>query len=286
MKTITIKQPYATLISEKIKPYEFRSWKTNYRGDILIHAGKGKVEEEINKYPNLEFPQSRILAKATLTDCILVTKDTKIEGATIGEYAWKLENITKLYLDKEVLGKLSIWEYKDNILLEYPNLQRKEEAIEFIEEFKKYNSKIFGTGNLDKMYLEYENWLEYTNSNLSKDTIKTNHEPSITYFVIREVDNKIVGMTNIRFSLNDYLLKEGGHIGYCVRPKERQKGCAKEILRLGLFELAKRNVKEVLLTCNKDNIGSSKTILSNGGIKENEVISKDNDIVERYWILT
>lgn len=279
MKAITIKQPYATLIREGYKKYEFRSWKTNYRGDVLIHAGQGIDSKELNKYKELDFPKSKIIAKATITDCIL------IKGTT-GEYAWKLENVIKIDSDKEVKGKLSFWEYEDKLLLEYPTSKTKKEAQEYIKEFIEYNSKINGSGNLDKMYLEYENWLEYLHNNLSKDTIKSNHEPSVTYFVVREIDNKIVGMTNIRFNLNDYLLKEGGHIGYSVRPKERQKGYAKEILRLGLEKCRKQNIKEVLLTCNKNNIASSKTIISQGGIKEDETISKDNDVVERYWIKT
>lgn len=126
MKTITIKQPFASLIAEELKEYEFRTWKTKYRGKILIHAGKGidkKAMKKFEKY-NLKYPIGSIIAIADLTDCIKVdtqfrkmlneknplvysgvTKDPKWEG-----YAFKLENVKKINPIK-VNGKLSLWDY-------------------------------------------------------------------------------------------------------------------------------------------------------------------------------
>ncbi len=77
MKAITIKQPWATLIAEGYKEYEFRIWKTKYRGDILIHAGKGidKKAMERFKHLGLEYPIGKIIAKATITDCIYVDEE-------------------------------------------------------------------------------------------------------------------------------------------------------------------------------------------------------------------
>ena len=74
MKTITIKQPYATLIAEGLKEYEFRTWKTKYRGDILIHAGKGIDKEAMKRFAhlNLEYPSGCIIARATLADCVVI----------------------------------------------------------------------------------------------------------------------------------------------------------------------------------------------------------------------
>ena len=79
MKAITIKQPFASLIAAGIKEYEFRTWKTKYRGDILIHAGKGIDKEAMKRYEhlNLEYPSGKIIAKATITDCVYVDKDLK-----------------------------------------------------------------------------------------------------------------------------------------------------------------------------------------------------------------
>lgn len=127
MKVLTIKQPFATLIAEGLKEYEFRTWKTNYRGEILIHAGKGidKKSMEKYKYLNLEYPNSCIIAKVTITDCIKVddnirdylkSKQTSIyDNITKNKdwegYAFKLENITKIE-PINISGKLSFWEYE------------------------------------------------------------------------------------------------------------------------------------------------------------------------------
>lgn len=126
MKVITIKQPWATLIAEGYKEYEFRTWKTKYRGEILIHAGKGidKKQVERFKYLNLDYPLGQIIAKATITDCVYVDeefaqkmckKDPVIYKGLISKsdwdgYGFKLENVTKI---KPIVvnGKLSLWDY-------------------------------------------------------------------------------------------------------------------------------------------------------------------------------
>ena len=128
MKVITIKQPFATLIAEGLKEYEFRTWKTSYRGEILIHAGKGfdKKAMERFKYLNLEYPSGCIIAKATITDCVYVDdtlkeelqkKDDKVYYGVINKdsnwdgYGFKLENIEKIS-PIEIKGKLSLWNYE------------------------------------------------------------------------------------------------------------------------------------------------------------------------------
>ena len=128
MKVITIKQPFATLIAEGLKEYEFRTWKTSYRGEILIHAGKGvdKKAMERFKYLNLEYPSGCIIAKATITDCVYVDdalkeelqkKDDKVYYGVINKdsnwdgYGFKLENIEKKS-PIEIKGKLSLWNYE------------------------------------------------------------------------------------------------------------------------------------------------------------------------------
>lgn len=84
--------------------------------------------------------------------------------------------------------------------------------------------------------------------------------PAKTYFLIRESDNKIVGMINIRLALNERLKKLGGHIGYGIRPIERRKGYNKINLYLGLLECQKHGIKEVLMDCDKKKLGSAKTM--------------------------
>lgn len=128
MKTITIKQPYATLIAEGLKKYEFRTWKTNYRGEILIHAGFGVDKDALAKYQhlNLDYQQGCIIAKATLVDCIFFDNTNKnilnnqpvyqniAEDHTWQGYGFKLENIKKIK-PIPIKGKLSFWNYEGEI---------------------------------------------------------------------------------------------------------------------------------------------------------------------------
>ena len=122
MKVITLKQPWATLVAEGIKKYEFRSWRTKYRGKILIHAGVGVDKEDLEKYKdlNLEFPKGKILAEVEIVDCLPLTD--KLNKKIISEnniaygnkirtgYAWKLDNVRKIKSDKIIKGKLSLWD--------------------------------------------------------------------------------------------------------------------------------------------------------------------------------
>lgn len=99
--------------------------------------------------------------------------------------------------------------------------------------------------------------------------------PSSLYYAYDEDRNIMVGAVNIRHYLNDKLLFDGGHIGNGVRPSERRKGYGTLIISLALKECKKLGINKVLITCNKDNIGSKKSIINNGGILENEVIDED-----------
>ena len=121
MKVITLKQPWATLVSEGIKKYEFRSWKTNYRGKVLIHAGAGIDKKEMERFKdlNLKYPSKRIIAEVEIEECLEL--DDKLNQKIISEnniaygskirtgYAWKLKNVKKIKSNKEINGKLGLW---------------------------------------------------------------------------------------------------------------------------------------------------------------------------------
>lgn len=108
--------------------------------------------------------------------------------------------------------------------------------------------------------------------------------PDSTFFCLDTDRNIFVGAVNIRHYLNDDLLYTGGHIGDGVRPSERRKGYATAMIGLALDECRKLGIPRVLMTCDKDNIGSAKSIMNNGGILENEVINEDGELEQRYWI--
>ncbi len=96
-------------------------------------------------------------------------------------------------------------------------------------------------------------------------------------------ENKIVGVSNLRHELNDNLLIEGGHIGYGIRPGYRKKGYATKILALTLEKAKALGIQKALITCNKENIGSAKTILNNKGVLEKEHLV-DGKMQQNYWI--
>ncbi len=102
-------------------------------------------------------------------------------------------------------------------------------------------------------------------------------------WLLADVDGAVVGRSSIRFELNDYLLAQGGHIGYGVRPSHRRRGYATEILRQSLVVAHAGGVGDVLVTCDDDNIGSARAIEANGGILEN-VVEIDGVPLRRYWI--
>ena len=121
MKALTIKEPWASLIVQGFKKYEFRSWKTNYRGKVLIHAGLSKENIEKYKDYNLDISSGEIIGEAYITDCILVDEkldkslrkiDEKVYGNNhAGLYAFKLENAKKYNKKIKAKGKLGLWNY-------------------------------------------------------------------------------------------------------------------------------------------------------------------------------
>lgn len=125
MKVLTIREPWASLIVNGYKEYEFRSWKTNYRGKILIHTGLKLEKEMVDRFKkyNLNYILGAIVGEAVLTDCILVDDDFKKRLKDTNSlvyaksnhnetYAWKLENIVIYDCPIYVKGKLGLWNYE------------------------------------------------------------------------------------------------------------------------------------------------------------------------------
>ena len=105
------------------------------------------------------------------------------------------------------------------------------------------------------------------------------------YIFIREEDDTVVGVIQIRRRLNEFLEKYAGHIGYCVLPSERRKGYAAQMLALTLRECERLGIYDVLVTCLANNEASRKTILANGGEYESTIFEPDSQSrIERYWI--
>lgn len=171
----------------------------------------------------------------------------------------------------------------EKFFYEEPSLERKKDAIEYIEEHLEYNSAINGSGGLNKYVNNYEEWLQKleTYRTMSPTEEKV---PALTYFLIRENDNKIIGMVNIRLTLNERLKHSGGHIGYGIRPTERRKGYNKMNLYLALEVCQQHGIEQAMLTCDKSNLGSSKTMQALGGKLQREFVEENGKIEQVYYI--
>lgn len=170
--------------------------------------------------------------------------------------------------------------------LEKPTLKRKEEAIEYIKEHIEYKSDIYGSGSLEKWIDNYEGWLERLEQISNPETCPPGYVPGNTYFLIKEDEDKIIGMIDIRHKLNDFLMQYGGHIGYGTRPTERRKGYNKISLYLGLLKSKELGLDKVLITATDENPGSYKSILALGGVLENKIPDDEDEniLLGRYWI--
>jgi len=114
--------------------------------------------------------------------------------------------------------------------------------------------------------------------NLTKDQVRAIQLAAV-------VDGELVGRVSIRFDLNDFLLMEGGHIGYGVAPGFRRRGYASAMLGQALVIVRADGVDRVLVTCDDGNVASMKVIERHGGVLES-IISPENggSDVRRYWI--
>lgn len=129
-------------------------------------------------------------------------------------------------------------------------------------------------------YCDFDYYLD----NLEIKEPKDGKVPDSVFFLLDIERNILLGAVNIRHYLNDYLFRFGGHIGDGIRPSERGKGYATEMIRLSLIECKKLGIDKVLMVCHKSNIASAKTIIKNGGILETEFADDNGEINQRYWI--
>ena len=129
-------------------------------------------------------------------------------------------------------------------------------------------------------YRDFDNYLE----NLERKEESDGLVPDSVFFCLDCDRNIFVGAVDVRHYLNENLSVTGGHIGDGVRPSERRKGYATAMIGLALDECRKLGLTRVLMTCDKDNIGSAKSIINNGGVLENEVINEEGVPEQRYWI--
>ena len=161
--------------------------------------------------------------------------------------------------------------------LRRPTLADKETVLDMMTEFEETQSAHDG-GFWDAENFDYEEWLETNHNKEMGINLPEGWVPDIQLVAFSR-DGQAVGFLNLRLRLSDFLLEEGGHIGYSIRPSERGKGYAKESLRQGLQVAKGKNIKRALVTCSTENPASRAVILANGGELEDV-----RNGTERYWI--
>lgn len=172
----------------------------------------------------------------------------------------------------------------DKLELIKPTKELEKEAFEYKQEhIENGESELHGSALFDKIDI-YDDWLKLLKANSKEKTVDPNWVVSSTFFVVRKSDQKIIGMIDIRHTLNDFLRKYGGHIGYGIRPSERRKGYALQVLKMGLEYARQIGLTKVMLACYSENLASRKTIEKCNGSFENEFLYTNGKIVQIYWI--
>lgn len=165
-----------------------------------------------------------------------------------------------------------------------PTAEYAEQILECKKEYLAADSSMDGCGPLRRT----EDPMEYIQKCALEEDPKTCPAPLVPatqLVLIRKADDRVLGFLQIRHEFNEYLSTFGGHIGYSVRPSERRRGYAKEMLRLALPYCREIGLDQVLITCMDGNIGSEKTILANGGVYESTVHEPLARVdLKRFWI--
>lgn len=168
-----------------------------------------------------------------------------------------------------------------SIRLVVPTGEDKTKAIEFKQEFFENKEYVINGSELLDQTEDYAVWLTSIKNNAKKETVSPSWVVTDTYFAVDEND-RIVGIIDLRHELNDFL-RDFGHSGYSVRPSERCKGYATQMLGL-IKDVAKSHGMDKLqLSVERNNEPSVKTIVKNGGEYERS-FSFQNEEADVYFI--
>ena len=171
------------------------------------------------------------------------------------------------------------------LMLIRPTNVYKEQVMSYKEEMLQNGDSFDGCAGLEDVS-SFDEWIDFEKR--LRKRYGAGYVPSEVFLAVRKNDDFVVGIIDFRHPLSDFLKNFGGSVGYSIRPSERQKGYASEMLKLILPICREFGEHKVLLTCDKENIASKRTIIKNGGVLENEVMDtaglSQGGIIQRYWI--
>lgn len=169
------------------------------------------------------------------------------------------------------------------LYLKTPGPEDEARVMDYRQEFLNEGDEIINGSAYLGQYQRYGDWLSQVTDNLKEETVGPGLVPATTMLCIREEDDMLVGTVNVRHRLTDALFQYGGHIGYSIRISQRRRGYGKEMLRLALTQVCPAlNLSRALVTCEKDNEASRRTIMACGGTFEGET-QQEGRVVQRYW---
>lgn len=160
-----------------------------------------------------------------------------------------------------------------------PRTEDRDNVIAFYDEILRHGDECIGCRN----YRNYDNWRahmldRHNGTNLPQGFVQED-------FYLCYDGDVLVGVFSLKYTLTDYLLHYGGHVGYAVRPSQRRKGYATQMLHQGLDLARQLGLTRLLCVCNSDNTPSEKTILANGGKLENILYDPEEQTdIKRFWI--
>lgn len=172
----------------------------------------------------------------------------------------------------------------EELILLAPTMEYAEEIMAYRAEFLASGSSMDGCGPLRRAE-DPASYIGELNRYANKETVPEGKVQASLFLCVRKSDGRLIGMIQVRHYFNEYLEKYAGHIGYAVRPSERRKGYAKEMLRITLPFCRSIGIDKVLIACIDGNIASEKTILANGGVYESTVYEPvGGRYLKRFWI--
>ena len=173
----------------------------------------------------------------------------------------------------------------EKLKLILPTMEYAEQIMDYKAEMFAADSSMDGCGALRHCETA-EEWLAHNALYTDPATLPEGKVLATQFITVRESDNALVGMLQVRHYFNDYLEKYAGHIGYSVRPSERRKGYATEQLRQALtWCKVELKLDKVMISCYDTNEPSRRTILKAGGVYEGTSLEPDRGKnLERYWI--